>query len=285
MNKKIRRSKWDKQILIKLWNLGKNCTEIFEETGCPISSVNYILKKEGINTCAEKYKRRHFNKVCLKNLYGAKVRKLKLDVKKILELWNKGENTQSISESMKCSRPVVANLLKKEGIDVNVERYKRMRFNENSLKGLKTGIQGWKKNTAKKISKAMKGNTRMLGKKHSEETKEKMRQKALSRDCQYGKRTKPELLAKKLLEKLGIKFEAQKVIVDKFQVDFYLGDKNILEIDGRYWHTREDVKRKDKGRNAYLKKCGYTVYHIWDDELSESTLLDVIACVRNIRIQ
>lgn len=68
----------------------------------------------------------------------------------------------------------------------------------------------------------------------------------------------------------GIVFERQKLINGKFLVDAYVPSFNlVIEADGTYWHSLERVKKRDKAKNAYLKKCGYNLVR-----LSDTNILD-----------
>jgi very-short-patch-repair endonuclease len=60
----------------------------------------------------------------------------------------------------------------------------------------------------------------------------------------------------------GFKFRRQQPI-GRYIADFYNADKKLLiELDGS--HHSGDV---DKSRDAQLNKLGYTVLHIWNNEL------------------
>lgn len=97
--------------------------------------------------------------------------------------------------------------------------------------------------------------------------------------------TLPEKITKEYLINNGIKFEEQKKMYDKFIVDFYLTDFDIvLEVYGDYWHANPDKygegegkkdlnshqKRqlgKDKARKNYLTKCGHRFEIIWEHDV------------------
>jgi very-short-patch-repair endonuclease len=70
------------------------------------------------------------------------------------------------------------------------------------------------------------------------------------------------------LRELGIVFIEQHPINNKFIVDAYIPDKNIvIECDGDYWHSLEKVIKRDKAKNAYLTKCGYKMLRIPEHEI------------------
>lgn len=194
-------------------------------------------------------------------------------------------------------------------------------------KGIK-GVVKHSEESRKKRSSVNSGkNNPFYGKKHSEQTKEKMREN--SAHCQYwlGKKmppvsedtrkkmskvkkgklpanwysldkskgglnsrkvlalrkpTKLEIVLYNELEKLGIKFEKQAKINDKFLVDaFVLSHNLIIEVDGEYWHNLEKIKRKDKAENAYLKKCGYNLLRIPEVSIKDGSYLTKLQEVLN----
>ena len=120
----------------------------------------------------------------------------------------------------------------------------------------------------------------------SDEYREKMRLNAL-KSLQSSKKsdTKPERMVKEYLIKNNINFESQKDMYDKFVVDFYIIEKDIiLEVYGDYWHSNPDIynevnkpndmqirqSKRDKSREAYLKKCGHTFLKIWERDIYDN---------------
>lgn len=66
----------------------------------------------------------------------------------------------------------------------------------------------------------------------------------------------------------GVIFEKQKLINGKFVVDAYIPSLNlVIEADGNYWHTLDRVMKKDKAENAYLKKCGFSLVRLSEEEI------------------
>lgn len=62
------------------------------------------------------------------------------------------------------------------------------------------------------------------------------------------------------LDRLGIEYIFQFPFANKFLCDFKLANHNIIiECDGIYWHSSPEAKRRDKGKDAYLTKCGFKV--------------------------
>jgi G:T-mismatch repair DNA endonuclease (very short patch repair protein) len=100
------------------------------------------------------------------------------------------------------------------------------------------------------------------------------------------KETKPEIAVREWLIANNIRFEFQKTMYDKFIVDFYLIDSDlVLEVYGDYWHgnsivfgdnkkyllSERQIKQinKDKSRKAYLKKCGHNFQIIWEYDIKK----------------
>lgn len=83
----------------------------------------------------------------------------------------------------------------------------------------------------------------------------------------------PTSIEKKVYDELkerGFLFENQKVINGKFIVDAYIPKLNlIVEVDGKYWHSLERVVKKDKAENAYLKKCGFNLLRLDENEVND----------------
>ena len=103
----------------------------------------------------------------------------------------------------------------------------------------------------------------------------------------YPRRTKPERYVKNLLDTLGIQYDEQVIISNKFCVDFLVG-RLVIEVFGDYFHANplkygEGLKPLDKLQKKnvlndsrkikYLEKCGYKVLIIWEHEIEQESLL------------
>ncbi len=99
--------------------------------------------------------------------------------------------------------------------------------------------------------------------------------------AQKQRSTKPEILLSKILDENKINHISQYLINDKFLVDEYLPDYNlVIEVDGLYWHSLDGVIKKDKAENAYLKKCGFKMIRLPEDQISSfaaSQLSEIMA--------
>lgn len=93
------------------------------------------------------------------------------------------------------------------------------------------------------------------------------------------KRTSIEIKMAEELDKRGIEYEEQFILGNKFALDFYLPEYNVaIECDGDYWHNIPEVKKRDKSKNAYVKKCGINLFRFWEHEIND----DVSVCVDRI---
>lgn len=113
--------------------------------------------------------------------------------------------------------------------------------------------------------------------------KERLTEIAVNANLKIQKMKEPtsiEIMGRKILEDLGIDFKEQVVICDKFIVDVFVSDYNlIIQWDGDYWHCHpkyknpddRQVRRKkiDESQNAYFKKCGYNLLRFWGSEIRE----------------
>ena len=177
--------------------------------------------------------------------------------------WNKGIKAPSISMGRKSKRKLIAN--------------KRRSLSESGIKNP------------------------MFGKKHSLETKLKMRgprpnfvpwnkSKSFLPKEHYQKigaistlmqtnNSKPTSIEKKVYDELrlrGFLFETQKLINGKFIVDAYIPSLNlIIEADGDYWHGLEENKKHDKARNAYLTKCGYNMLRLKECDINKDVQSEI----------
>lgn len=82
---------------------------------------------------------------------------------------------------------------------------------------------------------------------------------------------KLELAGQKILKEIGVEFQEQVLMFNKFLVDVLIPSKNIIiQWDGEYWHTKPKRVLLDKSQDAYFKKCGYKVLRITDKEIKNN---------------
>jgi very-short-patch-repair endonuclease len=101
------------------------------------------------------------------------------------------------------------------------------------------------------------------------------------------KGTGPEKLVAEILQKHNIRYESQFLIEDK-SYDFHIVDTNILiEVDGTYWHgknkadeelnTVQQINRhNDAIKNELAKRLNYKLIRVWEDEIVEENLLQIL---------
>lgn len=84
------------------------------------------------------------------------------------------------------------------------------------------------------------------------------------------KKTNPELLMEDILYELEIPFFYEWSI-DKWNIDYYLGHKLCIEVNGDYYHSNSDyVKNKDVEKIEWLEKNDYTILVFTETEMIEN---------------
>lgn len=130
----------------------------------------------------------------------------------------------------------------------------------------------WK--LSERTKERMKGNKNAGGSKHkpkfhTEETKQKIRDARLKQKLPTID-TSIERKTKEWFDRKGINYIHPFNLGDKFQCDFYLPFLNlIVECDGTYWHSREDMKKRDKAKDAYAKKCGFNILRLSEEQINQ----------------
>lgn len=101
-------------------------------------------------------------------------------------------------------------------------------------------------------------------------------------DQARGKTTKLEITGYRLLDKIGVEYERQALLFDRFCVDAFYPDINIVvQFDGDYWHGHpekfpapDERQRKrmwtDRGQDAFMKKRGYNVIRVWESDIKSN---------------
>ena len=130
-------------------------------------------------------------------------------------------------------------------------------------------------------NKQRKGNAKQWS---NPEFRKKISQTALKTLASYPRETSIEKKIREWLNSNNIHHNCQHIINDKFCVDFYLPDENIIiEAVGDYWHSNPIKypndselnamqvrnKKMDKARIAYLTKCGYSLFVLWERDINE----------------
>jgi very-short-patch-repair endonuclease len=74
-----------------------------------------------------------------------------------------------------------------------------------------------------------------------------------------------------ILDELGLNYECQVTMYEKFIVDVLIKESNlIIQWDGEYWHNKPKRKALDASQDAYLSKCGYRVLRITDKQIKNN---------------
>lgn len=91
------------------------------------------------------------------------------------------------------------------------------------------------------------------------------------RNCQPTSLTSIEQIIKDGLDSLGLEYELQYTGISPWVIDFaFPSYKLAIEVDGKYWHSLENIKEKDKRKNKALKQRGWSVLHFGEDEINQS---------------
>jgi len=85
--------------------------------------------------------------------------------------------------------------------------------------------------------------------------------------------TSIETKVKEWLDKKGINYIHPFNLGDKFQCDFYIPALNlIVECDGSYWHSRPDMIKRDKAKDAYAKKCRFHLIRLKEEDIKRGLI-------------
>jgi very-short-patch-repair endonuclease len=201
--------------------------------------------------------------------------------------WNKGK---------KMSKDFCEKNSKSHKGQISPNKGKRM--SEETKRKISEAHKGKKASdkTRKKLSELKKGKPSHKkgkpGKKHTAESKEKMREIAIKRSSCF-KDTSIELKIEKELNRHGLilnsDFYKQVPLCKVARVDFYLpATRTVIQADGCYWHNcptckhkeRIDATERDRKQDAVLTFNGFNVYRFWEHEINE----DVSKCVDKINL-
>jgi len=169
---------------------------------------------------------------------------------------------------------------------------------KHTLKSLKK-MKGWKRPAGKghhwfgvkrtreqntKMSKIMKERWKNSSAKYKEKICKHLLK--LTNNQLLHKQTRIEKWVEDFLISKNTAFECNKLMYNKFFVDFILKNGLIIETFGDYWHCNPNIyknsndynnmqvcqMKKDALRLAYLKKCGHNVLIIWEHDIKEKPL-------------
>ena len=84
------------------------------------------------------------------------------------------------------------------------------------------------------------------------------------------KETGIELKLQSLLLEMGIEFITQKPVLGVTIADLFVYPNVVLFADGKYWHhNTEAQENKDRSITQKLKKAGYIVLRLEEDEINK----------------
>lgn len=115
-------------------------------------------------------------------------------------------------------------------------------------------------------------------KKHSEETKQKMREsriKYMSSGKILNKDTSIEISIENELKKVNLNYKKQVPIKINGKyiacVDFFIEKESIIiECDGKFWHNKPERKKSDATKDLFFKLYGFKVFRFTDKEINKS---------------
>lgn len=81
------------------------------------------------------------------------------------------------------------------------------------------------------------------------------------------------------LARLKVPHQAQ-VRVGRWTVDFVIGGRIALEVDGDYWHSLPGVTARDQRKNRHLRKAGMYVFRIREHRVRKSVSAAIRPCLR-----
>ena len=188
-----------------------------------------------------------------------------------------------------------------------ISQTRKNKFASGEYNYIKDSIKEARKDPklGEKISKGAKGVAKPkpkgfgVGRKHSQETKNKMRDTAIENILKQGKvkRSQLEYKFETLLDLLEIKYTHSFYIPSIKKIyDFYLLDYNILiEIDGDFWHcnpikfptptckTQEINIINDEFKNNWAQENGYKLLRFWEDDINNNIKLVKQILLENIK--
>ena len=210
--------------------------------------------------------------------------------------WNKGKIWDEVTKN-KIKNTLLGRKRTKKSIENQKLHYKlhghprsRVKLSDETKRKIGLANKGNKTRLGKtlslesrmKMSQSLKGHPSWLkGKKLSEETKEKIRQKRAKQILPLTD-TKPERIIQDKLNKEQIEFRKHRITrINKtfHQVDVFIKPNICIEIDGDYWHGRPEIIQRDCEVNESLLLQGFEVLR-----LPESIIYsDLELCIDKIR--
>ena len=189
------------------------------------------------------------------------------EIKERLYAWNGDESICSIAREIGVNDETVRNYLEKIGKDTSIHRklYPSKSYItykvEGKLKELlyNPTIPAWE------ISEKYGMSDTWVHKKRKEIFNGNM---VLMRNT-TGSLSQAESKVKKLLDELDIVYFTNHYI-NQWSIDFYLGKKMIIEVQGDYWHSLDSKIEVDNKKYDDLISKGYHILYIYEKELNNN---------------
>ena len=100
--------------------------------------------------------------------------------------------------------------------------------------------------------------------------RERMRKQRMSQILPM-QNTSIEIKLQEELKRRNINFVPHYKFNGRFEIDIAVPSKRVaIEADGTYYHNYPYGLPRDKTKNAYLSKCGWTVLRFWEHEINEN---------------
>jgi very-short-patch-repair endonuclease/predicted DNA-binding protein YlxM (UPF0122 family) len=275
-------------------NQKMSMTEIGEFLDINSGTIFYKLKKYGIKTR---------NILEGNKIGGKKKRKYKIDMEKVKNLSDDGLCIQEISESLNVSYPVLYTLIKKEGIQTpttskraleqRTERAEKIIDKEtlNHLyhtekKTLKEIGNMYGLNPVAILNRMKKWNiprrtigeaTKNMYEQHPEKrlkAQEIGRANIKKRKFSLNEKTDIEKIFEEwlILNEIPATFQFQ-ILGEGHHYDYYIDNTNIIvELDGDFWHSTEEHKKRDSEFMKHANNKGYIVIRFLRSDIMKTEM-------------
>lgn len=98
--------------------------------------------------------------------------------------------------------------------------------------------------------------------------------------------TSIEQKVRKWLDESEIKYSPQKLLLNVTFADFLVEPNLAIYCDGTYWHSKPTAITRDKFINNLLRKNGYTVIRLTEDEIiSNSAKTKLIESINTLKMR
>ena len=94
--------------------------------------------------------------------------------------------------------------------------------------------------------------------------------------------TSLEKQVENILKELGIEYIVQYSVHSGFILDFALLEQKIaIEVDGFKWHSSEKAMKRDRFKDYMLRREGWEVVRIKEEEINRNVLLKRLRSLKN----